>query len=76
MHVLLHESEELYEREYQLVRATLVAKGSSLNEYLQSQGINRQLAYKALKGQSFGPKARELRRRILLDVLSRDMVAA
>lgn len=70
MRIELHESSEAYEREYALVRAALVARGTSLNAYLNARGINRQIAYKALKGKCFGPKARELRATILRDVLA------
>ena len=69
MHVVLHERRDLYEREYQQVRAALIARGSSLNAWLQQRGINRQLAYKALRGQSFGTKAREIRSQILREIL-------
>lgn len=69
MAVILHDTARCYEAEYHSVRARLVAQGSSLNGWLQSQGINRQLAYRALRGQSLGRKAVALRRRILSEVL-------
>ena len=71
MPVILHQTSEAFEREYQQVRAALIAQGSSLNAWLHARGINRQLAYKALKGRSFGPKARALRASILVDVIGK-----
>jgi len=71
MTICLYESNEQYDAEYQQVRAKLVAQGSSLNEWLNAQNISRQLAYKALKGQSFGRKAIALRARILNEILKK-----
>ncbi|MCY1644382.1 hypothetical protein [Methylorubrum sp. SL192] len=69
MNVVLHDSLAAYEREYNLVRGALTSKGTSLNAWLSEQGINRQLAYRALKGQSLGRKAVAVRAQILRDVL-------
>jgi hypothetical protein len=65
---VLHEKPEDYEAEYRRVRAALVDQGTTLNAWLIKNGINRQLAYQALRGQSFGAKSRALRARILRDV--------
>lgn len=70
MLIVMHECQRGYDDEYARVRATLVRRGSSLNRYLQERGINRLLAYKALKGQSHGKKAREVRAAILIEILS------
>lgn len=69
MLIVMHECQRGYDEEYASVRAALIRQGSSLNRYLQERGINRLLAYKALKGQSHGKKAREVRAAILSDVL-------
>lgn len=65
-----HDSLSAYEREYNRVRGTLIAQGSSLNAWLAERGITRQLAYQALRGHSRGPKAREVRDLILREVLA------
>lgn len=69
MLIVMHECQRGYDEEYARVRAELVRQGSSLNRYLQERGINRLLAYKSLKGQSHGKKAREVRATILTEVL-------
>lgn len=71
MQIVLHETPQAYEREYQQVRGALVARGTSLNAWLMSNGIERRLAYRALKGQSFGKHAVALRIRILREVLAK-----
>ena len=68
MNVVLHENAEAYEREYQRIRGAFIAHGSTLNAWLSVKGINRQLAYRALKGRSFGKRAIELRREALAEV--------
>ncbi len=50
---------------YVAVRAGLVAKGESLNRWCKRNGIHRQYATKSLKGESNGPKARAIRRRLI-----------
>jgi predicted transcriptional regulator len=65
MNILFHETPNQYQVEYQRLRSILVERGTSLNEWCAQQNINRQLAYRALKGQSFGRQAVELRARIL-----------
>lgn len=70
MDIVQHDSLAAYEREYHRVRGALIAKGTSLNAFLSERGITRQLAYQALKGQSHGPKAREIRTMILREVLA------
>lgn len=70
MDIIQHDSLAAYEREYHRVRGTLVAQGSSLNAFLTTRGITRQLAYQALRGQSHGKKAREIRAMILREVLA------
>lgn len=71
MQIVLHETSQGYEKEYQRVRGTLVLNGSSLNAWLEEQGIERRLAYRALKGQSLGRKAVALRIRILKEILAK-----
>ena len=70
MDILQHDSVAAYEAEYLRVRATLIARGTSLTAYLATLGVDRQLAYKALRGRSHGAKARRLRADILRDVLA------
>ena len=70
MDVIQHDSLSAYEHEYQKVRAALILQGSSLGKWLGERGINRQLAYQALKGLSHGKKARETRATILREVLA------
>jgi endonuclease YncB( thermonuclease family) len=65
---VLHQNPEDYEAEYRRVRAALIEQGTTLNQWLLKNGINRQLAYLALRGQSFGTKSRALRARILREV--------
>lgn len=69
MDIIQHDSLAAYEREYNQVRAALVLRGTSLGAWVKARGINRQVAYQALKGQSHGKKAREIRARILHEVL-------
>jgi hypothetical protein len=69
MRVVLHETPELYEQEYSLVRGTLITQGTTLQAWLAERGICRQLAYRALRGRSYGKKAIKLRARILREVL-------
>lgn len=70
MDIIQHDSLAAYEREYNQVRAALVLQGTSLGAWLATRGINRQVAYQALKGQSHGRKAREIRALILREVLA------
>lgn len=72
MNVVLHEDPDAYADEYARVRAKLVSNSTSLNRWLIERGINRQLAYKALKGQSTGRKAIAIRRIILREILGGD----
>lgn len=65
MNIVFHDTAEPYEREYQRARAAFIAVGSTLNSFLQQEGIDRQLAYRALKGQSFGKKAIAVRAKVL-----------
>lgn len=65
MSAVLHDTPADYEREYQGVRAAFVGAGTSLNKWLHENNIERRLAYRALKGQSFGKNAIALRLRIL-----------
>ena len=70
MIAIQHDSLTAYESEYHRVRGELISKGTSLNQWLAGRGITRQLAYQALRGQSQGPKAREIRAMILREVLA------
>ncbi|WP_091859454.1 hypothetical protein [Methylobacterium brachiatum] len=65
MTAILHDTAADYDREYQRIRATFVSAGTSLNAWLMAQGIDRRLAYRALRGQSLGRRAIDLRIRIL-----------
>lgn len=70
MHIVLHETPEAYEREYQQVRGTLISQGTSLNAWLAARGISRQVAYRALTGKMHGRRSYEIRSRILREVLT------
>lgn len=72
MVVIQHDSLTEYDREYHRVRAAFVLRGTSLGAWLAERGINRQVAYQALKGQSHGKKAREVRALILREALAAD----
>ena len=71
MNITLHDTPEAYQDEYQRVRAALVVQGTSLSKWLETKNINRQLAYRALKGTSYSKEAIYLRARILEDVLAK-----
>lgn len=73
MPIVLHDTTDAYEREYQAVRGALVAQGTSLNAWLAQRGICRQLAYKALKGKTHGRKSHEVRARVLREVLASEI---
>jgi hypothetical protein len=60
-----YDSAAEYDAEYQRVRAAFVVRGTSLNRWIADRGLNRQIVYRALRGQSFGPKARSIRAEIL-----------
>jgi hypothetical protein len=49
---------------YLAVRAAFVARGDSLNAWCDKNQVRRQWAEQALKGQSTGPAARQLVKRI------------
>lgn len=68
MCVVLHESAEAYEREYQQIRGAMIARGTSLNAWLVERGISRQVAYKALKGITHGKKSYEIRKMLLREI--------
>lgn len=53
---------------YKIVRAALVANGSSLNEWCKANGINRQTAEKALKGERHSKTAEEIRSRLVAEL--------
>lgn len=69
MQPVLYETPDEYEAEYRRVRGALIAQGTTFNAWLLKNRINRQLATSALCGQSFGPKSRALRARILREIL-------
>lgn len=54
-----------FEAQYHQVRAVFVQRGTSLNRWLIENQVDRYLAYRALRGQSFGRKARAVRLQIL-----------
>ncbi len=66
----IHDTASAYEAEFRAVRAALIARGTSLKEWAERSGVSRQHVSEALKGRSFGPKAREIRRRLLAEVRS------
>ena len=68
MNVMFYEDPAAYAREYQEVRGAFISQGTSLQAWLDANGIDRQLAYRALKGRSFGKKAVETRRAVLREV--------
>lgn len=49
---------------YRMVRAGFVAKGTTLNAWCIANGVNRQTAYKALRGERHGENSRCLRKRL------------
>lgn len=59
-----HGSRELHLR----VRGRLIANGTTLNKWCKENFISRQWAELALKGERKGPAARELVRRLLLEI--------
>lgn len=65
MDVLFHEDPGAYAREYHQARAAFISNGTTLQAWLDANGYNRQLAYRALKGQSYGRKSIELRTAVL-----------
>jgi gp16 family phage-associated protein len=65
MDVLFHEDLGAYSREYQQARAAFISNGTTLQAWLDANGYNRQLAYRALKGRSYGRKSIELRAAVL-----------
>ena len=69
MKLILYDSPQQYEAEYNRIRATLTAQGTSLNSWLNERGINRQMAYRALKGRSISSRSVEVRRKIVSEVL-------
>lgn len=54
---------------YNVVRASFVARGSSLNAWCRTNNVNRQTVEKALKGDRLGVRSQELCRRIVDEVL-------
>ncbi len=54
---------------YNAIRAALVARGTSLNAWCKSHGVNRQTAEKALKGERFGRRANDLRQQMVIELL-------
>lgn len=53
---------------YRAVRAAFVARGTSLNAWCISNGINRQTAEKTLRGERGGKRALALRNRLISEV--------
>jgi hypothetical protein len=52
---------------YQAVRAAFVSRGTTLNAWCKSNGINRQTADRSLRGERGGRRSVELRQRIIGD---------
>jgi hypothetical protein len=71
MNIVIYQNPEDYLAEFTRVRAALVAKGTSLRKWTQAEGLDYHLALRALKGQSYGRQAIELRRHILSEILSK-----
>jgi hypothetical protein len=53
---------------YVAVRAALTARRSSLSAWCRAEGINRQTAEKALKGERHSRKAIEIRQRLISEL--------
>lgn len=63
--LVIHETPAGFEEEYAAIRAAFVQRGCSLNSWLRQNGINRQSAYRALRGKSLGRRSTEIRRSVL-----------
>jgi hypothetical protein len=50
---------------YLRVRAALIVKGTTLHRWCEQNGVHRQTAEKALKGERLSPRARALVRRLI-----------
>ena len=53
---------------YKWVRAAFIVRGSSLNAWCKENGINRQSAEKALKGERFSRAAVEIRKKLIAEL--------
>lgn len=62
--LVLHETPADFEAEYAAIRAAFIKKGTSLNRWLRENKIGRQLAYRALRGQSVGRRSLQVRRQV------------
>lgn len=59
-------SEELFSA----IRAALALSGSNLSRYCEERGVDRSWAYLVLKGRKDGKKSRELRKKIVAELLA------
>lgn len=62
--LIIDGSEDLY----RWVRAALIVRGSSLNAWCQTNGINRQTVEKALKGERLSRAAIKIRERLVAEL--------
>lgn len=60
---------------YLTVRAAFIAQGTTLNAWCIANGVNRQTAAKALKGQRHGKLSRALRDRLIEAAFQRGAAA-
>lgn len=67
MGLTIHDTADAYQAEFRAVRAALMVRGTTLQEWAETAGVSRQLVSSALKGQSFGRKALEIRRKLLAE---------
>lgn len=60
---------------YTAVRATLIARGTSLSAWCRANAVTRQTMEQALKGNREGRRSRQLREQLIKQLFSKDMVA-
>lgn len=53
---------------YNMVRAALIARGTSLNQWCKANRINRQTVDKALKGQRIGRRSQAIRDKLVAEL--------
>jgi lambda repressor-like predicted transcriptional regulator len=61
---------------YLAVRAGFVARGTTLNAWCIENGVNRQTAEKALKGERFSRRSSALRQKLVAEALKIEVSAA
>lgn len=55
---------------FSAVRAALALRGSNLSRYCEESGVDRSWAYLVLKGRKDGRKSRDLRKKIVAELLA------